>query len=1045
MSSHSTTSTPPSPPHTPLPSSPNFKLTLPTPPSFSAHRSSSQSRNTSSTNLVDLPHQHDDTSRHSKRMSISSIHDPIVDNNEKKDRRVSFSIETNKPISRPSTTSTAPPSGGMKSPLYKIPQRQNPPQDKDKDGEEILNSPGILQTPPPTKRRPISFQGVSPGSTRISNTAALKGISIDQSLSSPKGAFSRSIWSAGVLPSSSSKSGWISPAGAAGPTSTKSISSTKSPLPITTSTATTGELRKSPSGTGKQGSASEIAKARGLSIAIIKENGQGVLPVTPGLMTASSAGGLKSPIVTVGGLKSPDIKIIKHINVNGDIKNGLSSAKSTGVPDTAGSIGKKEIILCKFYHTPGLTCTSRPCRFVHNLSSVQNQLGSAYPQSATGALSGFRMLSPVRPDPTSGTFAQAQMTPSTATDFPKKTVKVNEDGGMDLGDIMPGEKVLIEDENGEEVVGQVVFMSGGGKGAMGKSREKWKTVPCKDFAEGHCPYRDYCSFIHDEKLPSGLLNEESKTEEDTEPEAQRVEVTELSSAQQHRLTHRKSASLSSSLTAWTKALPKAILVPSVKVDPQVLQKTEGHLSAFAPPYLKDPIAVDEIGDLIPAPQCIEAIKASATTPPVRAKEPLAIPMEPTITAPPKVTAWAKGPPPNLRKVASIKNLSLTPHPRSHGNGNGLTPTSASHLMPPVSAISMFGTESDPASPFDPVVQRRKSQELEDALKDLPKSNLSQRFEHDQGLLSLPNLPTSPSQGYYSAPAAGGNQGNSVLNSTTYPWGMPMSPLPGHGDPTVPLIPGGLGVIWTPTGWAVQDAAMKNALRSAEVKARYGEDTKRRTAKNYFRTKPCKFFAEGYCPHGAECTYMHVMVPSSPEQSSSSSGSESGASIGQAFSSPTSPYGTIQQPVHPKHQTLPCKFYNSSLGCNNGDRCNFLHTRVVPESVMMVERPRPWRTKPCRHYQLNRCTLGDACHFAHVLDPAWVNSGYHSQYQTNHPPQHLTEESLEKTLEEMRNGKNEIRGGDDDEDEDEDDVEIVTAVGDLTFSSTSYSPPSSVRV
>ncbi|WWC99100.1 hypothetical protein V866_005995 [Kwoniella sp. B9012] len=1045
MSSHSTTSTPYSPPRTPPPSSPNFKLTLPTPPSFSAHRSSSHSRNTSSTNLVDLPHQHDDTSRHSKRMSISSVHDPIVDNNEKKDRRVSFSMETNKPISRPSTTSTAPPSEGMKSPIYKIPQRQNPPQDKDKGGEEISNSPGIPLTPHPTKRRPISFQGVSPGSTRFSNMAALKGISIDQSLSSPKGAFSRSIWSAGILPSSSSKSGWISPAGAAGPTSTKSISSTlKSPLPITAGTATTGEPLKSPSGAGKKGTASEIAKARGLSIAIIKENGKGVLPITPGLMTASSAGGMKSPIVTVGGLKSPDIKIIKHINVDGDVENGLSSAKSTGVPDTAGSIGKKEIILCKFYHTPGLTCTSRPCRFVHNLSSIQGQLGSAYPQSATGALSGFRMLSPDRPDPTSGTFAQAQMTPSTATDFPKKTVKVNEDGGMDLGDVMPGEKVLIEDENGEEVVGQVFFMSGGGKGAMGKSREKWKTVPCKDFAEGHCPYGDYCSFIHDEKLPSGLLHEESKTEEDTEPQAQRVAVNESNSAQQHRLTHRKSASLSSSLTAWTKALPKTILVPSVKVDPQVLQKAEGHLSAFAPPYLKNPIAVDETGDLIPASQSIETIKASATTPPARAKEPLAIPMEPTITAPPKITAWAKGPPPNLRKVASIKNLSLTPHPRSHEHGNGLTPTSASHLMPPVSAVSMFGTESDPASPFDPVVQRRKLQELEDALKDLPKSNLSQRFEQDQGLLSLPTLPTSPSQDCYPAPAAGGNQGNSILNSTTYPWGMPMSPLPGHGDPTVPLIPGGLGVIWTPTGWAVQDAAMMNALRSAEVKARYGEDTKRRTAKNYFRTKPCKFFAEGYCPHGDECTYMHVIVPSSPEQSSSSSGSESGASIGQTFSSPTSPFGTIQQPVHPKHQTLPCKFYNSSLGCNNGNRCNFLHTRVVPESVMMVERPRPWRTKPCRHYQLNRCTLGDACHFAHVLDPAWVNSGYHTQYQTNHPPQHLTEESLEKTLEEMRNGKKDTGTGDDDEDEDEDDVEIVTAVGDLTFSSTSYSPPSSVR-
>nr|XP_019050179.1 hypothetical protein I302_00603 [Kwoniella bestiolae CBS 10118]OCF29109.1 hypothetical protein I302_00603 [Kwoniella bestiolae CBS 10118] len=1026
MSSHSTTSTPSSPPHTPPPSSPNFKLTLPTPPSFSAHRSSSHSRNTSSTNLADLPNTTQDDPKHSKRMSISSIHDPIVET-DKKDRRVSFFIETHKPISRPSPSA----GGELKSPIYKIPQRQA--QVVSEDREEILNRPDLPVTPPSTtKRRPISFQGVSPSaSSRFSNMAALKGISIDQSLSSPKGAFSRSIWSAGILPSSSyssAKSGWISPisGSSTAAAASKSISSTlKSPLPIA---VYAGEPFKSP--TEKKGTASEIAKARGLSIAIIKENGKGVLPITPGLTSSTTpGGGLKSPTLA-SGLKSPEIKILQHI------ENGLNSAKSTGIPDTAGSIGKKEIILCKFYHTPGLTCTSRPCRFVHNLSSIQGQLGSAsaYPNTAAAALSGFRMLSPNQPDPTSGTFAHAQMTLSTASDYPKKTLKVNEDGGMDLGDVMPGEKVLIEDENGEEVVGQVFFMSGGGKGAMGKSREKWKTVPCKDYAEGHCPYGDYCSFIQ-------YKSEEERPETEAKPV-------------QHRLTHRKSASLSSCLTAWTKALPKAILVPSVKVDPQVLAKTEGHLSAFAPPFLREPVAVDETGDLIPA--AIESVKATATTPPARAKEPIAIPMEPTITAPPKLTAWAKGPPPNLRKVASIKTLSLPP--RDQGNGNGLTPTSASHLMPPVSAISMFGTESDPASPFDPVVQRRKLQELEDSLRSLPRSNLSERsdYPHEQ--------PPTPNEYYnHTQSNIGGNRKTSVLNSTTYPWGMPMSPLPGHGDPTIPSIPGGLGVIWTPTGWAVQDAAMKNALRSAEVKARYGEDSKRRTAKNYFRTKPCRFFAEGFCPHGDECTYMHITVPSSPEQSSS--GSESGGSIGisQTFS-PTLSQGQVQlygplsgqhavslpQQPHPKHQTLPCKFYNSSLGCNNGDRCNFLHTRVVPESVMMVERPRPWRTKPCRHFQLNRCTLGDACHFAHVLDPAWVNSGFGSSHGV---PQwnvgggdggnRLTEESLEKTLQEMRMTSSQGRG-EDDEDEEEDDVEIVTAVGDMTFSSASYSPPSSVR-
>jgi hypothetical protein len=67
------------------------------------------------------------------------------------------------------------------------------------------------------------------------------------------------------------------------------------------------------------------------------------------------------------------------------------------------------------------------------------------------------------------------------------------------------------------------------------------------------------------------------------------------------------------------------------------------------------------------------------------------------------------------------------------------------------------------------------------------------------------------------------------------------------------------------------------------------------------------------------------------------------------------------------RTLPCKFYNSAAGCLNGPNCSFLHTLVVPDSVNLVDKPRPWRTRPCRHYQVGRCLLGDACHFAHVYD------------------------------------------------------------------------------
>jgi hypothetical protein len=64
---------------------------------------------------------------------------------------------------------------------------------------------------------------------------------------------------------------------------------------------------------------------------------------------------------------------------------------------------------------------------------------------------------------------------------------------------------------------------------------------------------------------------------------------------------------------------------------------------------------------------------------------------------------------------------------------------------------------------------------------------------------------------------------------------------------------------------------------------------------------------------------------------------------------------------------PCKFYNSAEGCLNGYHCAFLHILVVPPSVNLVDKPRPWRTRPCRHFQFGRCNLGDACHYAHVYD------------------------------------------------------------------------------
>ena len=73
------------------------------------------------------------------------------------------------------------------------------------------------------------------------------------------------------------------------------------------------------------------------------------------------------------------------------------------------------------------------------------------------------MLSPTKtPDPTIGTFAQAQMAAQVKT--------------LDVAAMAPGETVTLADEDtGEEVMGTVFLMSGGGKGPGGKSKAKFKS------------------------------------------------------------------------------------------------------------------------------------------------------------------------------------------------------------------------------------------------------------------------------------------------------------------------------------------------------------------------------------------------------------------------------------------------------------------------------------------------------------------------------------------------------------------------------------------
>ncbi|RXK41408.1 hypothetical protein M231_01313 [Tremella mesenterica] len=982
MSSSNSTDTPSSPlePTTPPQSSISVEITLPTPSPASTFRNRAYS--------IDSPSA-EGTFRKGHGRSVSFDHD-IHDEETFKSKGELQNLNILK---------------------YNIPQRKSSTM-TDEDtlltetgksltiGERRKSPPKPLSFISRQPRGPPSAGLISPfsisaglevsKSSRLSNTASAKGLSIVPALS--KGLRhsviglpgTHSIWSPSLT--GGLGRGWISPA---------------------------------------LGSARSVGSAsrRGLSVAVVTDGGELIAetPATPGLGPRRGS-------------------VISETSVN----------ESAKIDPKA-----KEIILCRYYHTPGLTCTSRPCRFVHSLEGV-------VPQSAKLPIDKYRMLSPLKTpglDPTGGIFAQAQMTPR------------DNDSTEMLKDAEPGETVIRPSDEGE-VVGQVFLMSGGGKGPVGKSKSKFKTVKCNDYQEGHCPYGEYCSFIHEEptldrtkmeetppQIVEGVLNTSNSSNPSiiwsrrsslNSEKAPKVEPAALKptnawnrplsfiiSQQNNRDSgtnrEEKRHSLNdTSVHDFKQSLSNLKLIPSVKIDETSVDKQRGGLSAFAPPFLKEPYKVDEHGELVKDPKLSERN--------------INIPIPPTIINSEtmnknenKVSAWSKGPPKNLRKVTISE----------------IPPSTPAHLRPPPTAYSLYGTDSDPATPWDPAIRYLKQQQAE---LNKPQTNISTKIsedveenqainpEYSNSIFEPPTpLPLSP-----------------PVFDPYYPWGMPMSPIVPEGT-ILPEIPGGLGVMWTPSGWAVQDAAMKNALRSTEIKF-LNPNSRRGRPKEYYRSKPCKFFNEGFCPHGDSCSYQHVPnLNLSSELSTLSSMSKSNPNSNFNFNSKSNSNSETENEVikdglndsnkkkeeegkiNLKIHTIPCKFFNSTRGCSNGDNCTFLHTLVLPPEVPMVEKPRPWRTKPCRHFQVGTCRLGDACHFAHVLDPnfkdyepkdtpcrQWAMEGkceMGNRCKYRHVEvggtEGVTEERLARTFEEVRRKKELEEEDEDSDEEDDDDVEIVT--------------------
>ncbi|KAL1410232.1 hypothetical protein Q8F55_004237 [Vanrija albida] len=602
-------------------------------------------------------------------------------------------------------------------------------------------------------------------------------------------------------------------------------------------------------------SAPPSARPRGLTVAILMGDGEMVAesaPVTPGLASAG-VGAQRSALVSA---------------VTGEV---------------AADLRRKQIILCRYYHTPGLTCTSRPCRFVHSLEALNLSKEAAVDVGSLPMLSprtGLRTVSSeVGEDPTRGTFALAQSTQ------PPTPLQVD----TDMSAVEPGGAVAVKDlTTGDEVVGFVFKMSGGGKGPAGKSRAKYKTVPCKDFAEGSCPYGDYCSFIHD----LDNLYDPAKHDKAALAAAAAEQGTPAASA-----THKNKANgRGVNDRAGSSSKP-----PSDNGSAAL---------TYSPPADEVLTPVDEDTE-ITIPSLATVAAPILRSPPHRRLERVHIPDNR-----------------QLHPIRPVSNMYHDEQMWDHGHAEA--------------AAAAAAAAAQAMSPISPGPN-------------------SAAFYHYQPSMWSPDWPPIAQQMMWQP---GVQDAVGYGASPTYPWGMPLSPVggvepepqpqppvmmpPGMAPPPMaaPMVPpqppgpppppSGPDVVWTPGGWAVQDAGMKfthHEQRPHHVPAVT-------PTKSYYRTRPCQFFANGYCPHGEACAYLHSVEPPQPKSKA----------------------------TRPNIRTVPCKFFNSTLGCQrSAEECNFAHIRVVPDNEPIVDKPRPWRTRPCRHFQLGRCKLGDTCHFAHVLD------------------------------------------------------------------------------
>lgn len=163
---------------------------------------------------------------------------------------------------------------------------------------------------------------------------------------------------------------------------------------------------------------------------------------------------------------------------------------------------------------------------------------------------------------------------------------------------------------------------------------------------------------------------------------------------------------------------------------------------------------------------------------------------------------------------------------------------------------------------------------------------------------------------------------------------------------------------------VNDESTDRASRGDGSHAKESVVDKPASAPRAYKTTICKFFEEGRCDRGDDCTYAHAQEEISAPRRKQGPGFRQHADGG---------HGTEYRGVrvaHPpldpgKFRTVACKNYARCGHCPFGESCNFIHT-LEPQALAKIV---------CRHWVQGACIRGDHCKMLHT-DTDEVVAGFH---------------------------------------------------------------------